>query len=525
MNIKNIFIYVFCPAYFILGLYLSINIGISHDEFHENFNWKINISAIKDIFQNYNNDILLDYKDRYHGIAFNWLSQPIQILIHKPIASYLDIGTFGGLLISKHVVVFSVFCLSGIFIYLICNLLLNNESFSILSTTIYLLYPYLFGHALFNPKDIPFLSIWLICTYLIIRFIKKLFESKYISKRFIFIFALLTALLISIRIVGLIIFLQYLIFILVFLDNKKINLLDFFKENLKNFFLFSFLTILFIYILNPIFWLNPLEIINSIKWMGNYNQDLCTLTLGNCMSSLNLPSSYYFIWFFFKLPIIILIGLFLFPVIEKKFLKNSFLKIIVFSLLITIFSILILFILKNVSLYDEIRHIMFLIPLIILVGLINIYLFNKKLFFIAGSILVFFFITENILLNPYQYTWLNPISKFYNIKKNFELDYWGVSNKNLQKKIREHYEKDSSIDSNCVYGDLYSNIFLEKHGFKCFKNYSELDSAKKRPFYVYKNVRNVKRSDPKDCELIWDENYKYTLSKKEISVGTAWFCD
>ena len=46
-----------------------------------------------------------------------------------------------------------------------------------------------------------------------------------------------------------------------------------------------------------------------------------------------------------------------------------------------------------------------------------------------------FFLIENTNLNPYQYTWLNSFAKMTNIEKNFEIDYWGVSGKNLQKKI------------------------------------------------------------------------------------------
>ena len=46
-----------------------------------------------------------------------------------------------------------------------------------------------------------------------------------------------------------------------------------------------------------------------------------------------------------------------------------------------------------------------------------------------------FFILENIALKPYQYTWLNSFAKFTNIEKNFEIDYWGISNKKLQKEI------------------------------------------------------------------------------------------
>ena len=45
-----------------------------------------------------------------------------------------------------------------------------------------------------------------------------------------------------------------------------------------------------------------------------------------------------------------------------------------------------------------------------------------------------FFMVENFSINPYQYTWLNSFAKTKKIDKTFEVDYWGISNKNLQKK-------------------------------------------------------------------------------------------
>ena len=116
--------------------------------------------------------------------------------------------------------------------------------------------------------------------------------------------------------------------------------------------------------MNPIFWLDPLEFIRSIKWMGKYYHDICTLTLGECMRSLNLPSSYYFIWFFFKLPILVLIGLVIYPLIEKKIFNDGIKTIYYGTFVFTVLLILFIFILKDVALYDELRHIMFLIPFI-----------------------------------------------------------------------------------------------------------------------------------------------------------------
>tara|TARA_B100000963_G_C22462676_1_gene596410 strand:- start:410 stop:916 length:507 start_codon:yes stop_codon:yes gene_type:complete len=168
---------------------------------------------------------------------------------------------------------------------------------------------------------------------------------------------------------------------------------------------------------------------------------------------------------------------------------------------------------------------MFLIPLLFLISLHNLYLLNRNLFTYIGTFLIIFFIVENISINPYQYTWLNSFSKFYDINKNFEVDYWGISNKKLYKSIYKHSLENNSKKNTCVYGDMYSDVFLENNNFNCFKLYSELDAAKNRPFYVIKNVRNFKRSDPKNCDIINIENYSYFFSNKKINVGSSWYCN
>ncbi len=516
---------LFLFFYLIIGLFLSINTGISHDEFHEQLNWEINFKSIKEFILTGSYNDLINYKDKYHGIGFNFLSQPFQYLISDTISKYLDINQYGGILISKHTIIFILFFISGLFFYSICRILFRDKKFAIISLLLFYLYPYLFGHAQFNPKDIPFLSFWIINTYLIIKIVKNFFDKKKVSYKLVFYLALSTSILISIRIVGVLIFLQYLIFFSVYIENKDKNFFNFIKLNKTNIFLIVILTIIFTFILNPILWHNPLEILNSLKWMSKYKQDICTLTLGNCMKSLNLPASYYFIWLFFKLPILIIIGFLIFPIIEKKLSTNLLNKILIYSILISFFSILILFIIFNVAIYDELRHVMFLIPLIFIIALHNLYLFNKNVFSFSSIFVILFFLSENISLNPYQYTWLNSFSKFYKINKTFEVDYWGISGKNLYKSIEKHSSQNNFDKNNCVYGGLYASVFLENDDFKCFKLYSELDSATNRPYYVLKNVKNFKRSDPKNCILINNEVYNYTFSKQKINVGSSWYCN
>ena len=526
LSIRNILLITLFAFYFVIGAYLSVTNGISHDQYHEQLNWKINFDAIKGLLNNDNRyQYLLNYKDKYHGIGFHYFSQPIQLLTHSLIGKINHVNFEYAHYLSRHLAVFFIFNISGIFFYLLSLKISNNKNFSLLTTTIFLLYPYLFGHAQVNGKDIPFLSVWLICTYYLFTIIDSFYDNKKITIINTILISFFTAFLVSIRITGVLILLEYLIATIILINLRNIDIFKFIKKNI--FFLMSFTTclILFIYILNPIFWLDPLEFFKSINWMGKYYHDICTLTLGECMPALNLSPSYYFIWFFFKLPILVLLGLCIYPLIEKKIFNNGLKTVYYGTFVLSSIFILFIFIFKKVALYDEIRHIMFLIPFIFLVSFYNIFIFNKKIFYFFSILLIFFFISENILLKKYQYTWLNSFAKLKDIGKNFEIDYLGISNKNIQNEILV-YSKKNNIDKDiCIYGNTYAPAFLEKFYFSCFKSYSGLDAEKIRPFFAYQNVRNLKRSDPKDCSLIHSEYYNYTFSRQKIIVGKLWFCN
>ncbi len=524
INNKNLS-YVFLFIYIIIGTYLSIVNGITSDEYHQQLNWEVHQSAIISFFKNGNYDVLLNHGDRYQGVAFNLITQPFSIIFNKFVSNLNDLTIYGGWLVAKHIAIFLTFTLSGIFFYLMSYKITNDLFFAFISSSLYLLYPYLFGHAQFNEKDIPFMSFWIINTYISLTIVESLFYEKKINNNKVILLSFLTAFLIGIRTVGLLICLQYLLSMIILFNIKKIDIYTFVKKNWKLFFIFIVPMFFFIYILNPIFWHDPLvEPINSITVMSKYWNELCTLTFGTCMNSFNLPASYYFIWLFFKLPLIVLIGITLFPFVEKKIFSEKLKTLYYLTPLISFFLVLFIFIVKKVAVYDELRHVLFLVPLIFLIGLTNLFYFNKKLFVGLGSTFILFFLIENFSLYPYQYTWLNSFAKFTNIQKNFEIDYWGVSNKNLTEKIINYTEENSISKNTCVYGDIFAKEFLTTKNFTCFKTYSQLDAAKKRPLFAYKNLRNVKRSDPKDCKLIWDETYNYSFYKKKISVGTVWFC-
>ena len=178
---RNHLLLIFLLLYTFIGIYLSVTNGISHDEFHEQLNWEVNLSSIKSFFTNGNINELLNYNDKYHGIGFHLLSQPVQKLLNEFISNYNEVSNYGGYLISKHSVIFLLFSISSIFFYLLCLKVSKNINFSIFSSLIYLFYPYLFGHAQINPKDVPFLSIWIINSYFFFLSLGSLFPYFFLN--------------------------------------------------------------------------------------------------------------------------------------------------------------------------------------------------------------------------------------------------------------------------------------------------------------------------------------------------------
>ena len=106
---------LFLSLYLIFGSYTAVKVGISHDEYHEQKNWEYNVKIFKKTFLNQaSNENLSEYKDKYYGVGFQFISQPIQFLIKDMVKKINQSGTvsiddYGAKLVSKHFVVFLIF--------------------------------------------------------------------------------------------------------------------------------------------------------------------------------------------------------------------------------------------------------------------------------------------------------------------------------------------------------------------------------------------------------------------------------
>ncbi|MDB9760795.1 hypothetical protein OAB59_02385 [Pelagibacteraceae bacterium] len=517
--------HIFFITYFIIGALTSLNVGISHDEFHEQENWKYNINLTENLtehfFSNKEYDKKFDnYKDKYYGIGFQVISQPIQHLLTNFIIAFKDISPYGAKLIAKHLVVFSFFFISSFFLFLILKKIVDNNFFCYFTMIIYLSYPYLFGQSLFSPKDIPFLSIWIICTYLSLSIFEKLLSFNSLKMLDILLLAVGTSFLLSIRIAGVLIFFQYLISFVIFINYSKSSLLNFIKKFYFEFLSFLFLLIIFVYILYPVFWINPFSLFAAIKQMGNFYNDVCTKTLGTCMYAKDLPSTYIPIWLSVKLPFFVLVGIFLIPFTEKKIFTDPNKAIFFGSILGAIIVIPLILIFKKVYLYDEIRHIMFLIPLLFVIGSVSLYFFSKKIFYAFGLLTLSIFVFENIKIHPYQYVWFNIPSRYMDLPNKFELDYQGLSGREIAKKISSRKE------NLCILVSPSYSItpFLDEKKLNCIDNWQLIDTNYKRPFLAVQHVRNIKKGMPYKCELVHEEGFKLLFHKKKFVTGKLLKC-
>ena len=513
IQFKSIFIVIS-----IIGIYLSLHTGISHDELHDLLNWQSKKIILNNFFLN--KEIPNFWQDPHYGVGFHLISLPFELILDN-LLNLDKISENGKILILKHPTVYLFFLLSALCFKKIIYFLTKDKSISYITTLFFLFYPYLLGHSFFNIKDIPFMSIWLLVTYQTIRIIQKILKNQeLLSTKSIVLLSLSVAFLISIRLSGVLMFIQLFIFFLFFIHITKIEK-NFLKNLVKHFVIFFIFNIFFIYILSPQYWHNPLFLIDGIIFMSNHIQTVCTLTLGTCMKAQNLPASYIFIWMLFKLPLIILLGVILIPFTEKKIFNNNFNIIIFGSLLLTVITILLILVIMNVNLYDELRQILFIIPLILILSFTSFYFFSKRLTNILTVFFIIFFIFQNLKIYPYNYVWFNNLNAFIKINNKFELDYWGLSGKEIA-----NFLNNERLTNECIITIREDSIkpFLENKNLNCFKKLNALHQANARPFYIALIERSLDKGLPQNCESIHQSKISVNLSNEELILSKLFKC-
>ncbi len=459
---KNLLVVLFFFLFLILGVSIYKDYGLSWDELYNHDN---GIQAYNYLFEN--DDSLLTYNDNYYGSVF----ELVLVILEKS----LNIEDSRELFFMRHLVTFLIFYISIIFFYFLGKLYFNDWKKGLLGCLFLILSPRIFAHSFYNSKDLVFLSMFIIAFYTMIRFL----DNK--SYKWLILHSLASALLISTRILGILIFFLTLVF---FIGNKIFDKKILKKEQKKNVFKLI-LYLMFVLVLMIRFWptllVNPFQnLLGSFIKMSVHSHIVSELFLGKYLLSNNLPFYYLPVWIFITTPVSYLVGfIFGFVALFKSFFncslescfqnnQNKF-NILLFAWFSIPFFWIVVF--KPV-IYDAWRHLFFIYPALLLISIKGfIFLFSyiklkfkRKNYYYVIFILFFivflniFFVTKFMIANhPYQNMYFNKLAGFnmQSIRNNFEFDYWGLS---YRKALEFILDNDASSQINIFVDSSPGNI-------------------------------------------------------------------
>jgi len=529
-NLKEKLItFTFFIIFFIIGVLSFSDYGISIDEDNTRLNGFVSLKYVFEILipgkvSNINEFItvpsLLAFKEQGIGVIFDLPMAFIEFLfkIEDPRDYYL----------LRHFFNFLIFFISVYFFYLIAKKRFNSKFIGLLAATLLISSPRIFAESFYNNKDLVFMSLFIISLYAALNFLAKP------SLKNIIFFSLTSSLAIDLRILGVI--LPVIVILLYFVDIYKDSNIK--KRSIKIILLFISTHIFFIILFWPYLWENPLEnFISVLSNLSNFKIDIYNFYLGEYVNAKNLPWHYPIVWQVITIPIFYLIfffiGLYLisYRFIQRlsdfennEFWKNDeelqdllFLSIYLLPLIFVIIS--------NSTLYDGWRHLYFVYPSFLLVGLSGLDFIQKRFFMRFGKffyLLIFLMVVPTIVwmvkYHPYQYSYFN-IFAGKNYSENFEMDYWGLSNYESLKQILKKNKGEIKISSISTTDLQLTKKFLPSELRKNIKIVDNLNDAD----YVINNFRDWKGAT-KNYELLIPENFHlfHEIKINDISINTIY---
>ena len=531
---KTNYHYLFFIVLFFFQLFIVNDYGFSHDEELSRLNGLVSYNYILEKF-NFNTIYLHpdtpkleNYIDRTYGVIFELLL----VIIEKA----LNLDNSKLIYLTRHYLTSFTFFIGCIFFYLTLRKFFSKK-ISLLGTLIFLSHPRIFAHSFYNSKDIVFLVFFCISNFFLINFF-----FKQNLKNIIFL-SISISLAICVRPMAIIIpFLFIFFYIMQNLD----------KKNLKKIFLlipFSFFTIFLTILLWPFLWDDPSRIFEVLKSMSKFEW------IGEVFFNGKYYTAKYMPWYYAPIMILITtpifqISLFVigFLIISKTLFinlldlnnskenvwKNEIEFFLLYSLII-IFLPLFLIIEFNSTIYTGWRQIYFIYPSIIFVCIFGLdYIFKYK--YLKKYILIL--ITLSLSLNffnsfknhPYQYNFYNFFVKDKDLK-NFEQDYWGVSNLDILKKIEdfsdEEYYYIYVFSVNPYHYSLNMISEKDKNKFKFVQNLQDADFILSNHYYqdyYYKEKDYLESKHPLYIEDFLNSKFDlvYEIKSNNVRINSIY---
>ena len=351
---------------------------------------------------------------------------------------------FWSLINAWHFVYFLTFLECALVVYLLSRRWMNNTAaFGVV--LLFLTQPLLWGHAFINPKDIPFMAFFTTSIYTGLGMVDQYIDSLK-RNRTVILAGILLGFTSSFRVVGPFAGLLVLGYAVYKLRSKAILLAV----------LYLGIAAITTYLTWPYLWgsLVP-HYIESLKTMSQFPFATDILFGGKLYKADNIPNTYFPTILGIQLtePALLLMGLGLITSIFFLFKKESAEP---FFLFLGWFLIPTLVIIATGSpLYDNARQLYFLFPpLFILMGIAIEKIFAFLTHPVGRTVFLLIAALPGILvaarLHPYEYIYYNAfVGGTGGAYRNFEMDYWGISFKDITEKINSVAPRNARV---LVYG-------------------------------------------------------------------------
>ncbi len=332
----------------------------------------------------------------------------------------------------RHFAYFLLFAFAC-FVFFRLNLkLFKNVWIALIATLALVLCPRIFGHAFINPKDVPFLSMYIISFH---AFHNYLLKPGY---KTLLITAICIGLLINFRIMGVVLLGTVLFFITwLWIKEKK-------KKYFFHLLTFSFSAVLVTYTVWPYLWNDPLNnFAEAFSSMSKFPWDGEMLFNGKVIRAGKYPvADYFFTWITISVPLLYLFiglaGMLSFLVrsaAKPRKVFDSPQKIMGWTFILSSVGPLMAVMVLQSTLYDDWRQLYFIYPgFIVFVGYAFFYLreWKPRLARIGMLVCFAYFILigyRMYQLHPYEHVYFSEaISHQENyLQHHYDLDYWGTS--------------------------------------------------------------------------------------------------
>ena len=408
-----------------------------------------------------------------------------------------------------HLMNFLFFQLGVYFLYRLSKRWVKSSA-ALAASALFSWQPLLWGHAFINPKDPSFLVFFLASVCLGFEMIDKLTNETFSNKQkkpFIIVPAIVLGITTSIRVLGPLAGFIVIIYTLLRFGKKITTIIP-------HFVLYGIIAILVMFATWPYLWEAPLDnFFGVLRFMSDNPTQLGVLFGGEVYSASELPLRYLPfmlattltgpVWFLFIFGVVTgYIKLF-----KQKENANSLASL---SLVLFWFVILIAYVLiRRPSMYDGLRHFMFIVPpIFIYTGFAFEYIFDKIALYWLRASLIFIILLPGVVgitqLHPYEYAYYNSfVGGMNKVFRQYETEYWLTCYKEAIEELEHGLDEPTNL---YVHREAYVAAYYANSNINVIELRGALKDVKTGDYVLVNSRSNDDRKIFKDAPITLQVN-------------------